>query len=205
MSNSGGKMDVEDVLLSIRQLVSEEARVDPDTVRPQKDLDNTDNNTMGKVNAVERDKLVLTPPTSVTESDKLATVAVDLERRMANIEAFVMSSLIKDARVPLSQPGSSQKTVNTQEDETAERLLAHDINSNREPPLTSSEPGSGPSAGAGLFKESIGQSNTESLRETISEIVRSELQGELGDRLTRNVRKLVNREINRALSSRDVE
>ena len=205
MSKSGEKMDVEDVLLSIRQLVSEELKTSSDTASPPKDPDNTDANASGKINAVERDKLVLTPPTSVTESDKLATVAVDLERRMADIEAFVTSNLIKDARVPLSQPGSSQRTVNTQEDETMERLLAHDVNSNREPPLTSSEPESGPSAGAGLFKESIGQSNTESLRETISEILRSELQGELGDRITRNVRKLVNREINRALSSRDVE
>lgn len=205
MSKSGKKMDVEDVLLSIRQLVSEELRTSSDTARAQKEPKNTDTNMSEEVNAAERDKLVLAPSTSVIESDKLATLAADLERRMADIESFVMSDLIKDARVPLAQLGSSQRTVNTQEDETAERRPAHDINSNREPPLTSSEPRSSPSAGAALFKEPIGQSDTESLQETISEIVRSELQGELGDRITRNVRKLVHREIHRALSSRNVE
>ena len=203
MSKSGEKMDVEDVLLSIRQLVSEELRTSSDTARASKEPKNTDTNMSEEVKAVERDKLVLASPTSMTESDKLEKLAADLERRMADIESFVMSDLTKDARVPLAQPGSSQRTVNTQEDETAGRRLAHDINSNREPPLTSSEPRSSPSAGAALFKEPIGQSDTESLRETISEIVRSELQGELGDRITRNVHKLVHREIHRALSSRN--
>ena len=205
MSSSGGKMDVEDVLLSIRQLVSEESRVDSNTARTRRDPQNTDTNTSEGGNAVEQDRLVLTPSTSVTESDKLAKVTDDLERRMADIESFVMSDLIKDARVPLAQPGSSRRAADTQKDETAERRHVHDKNSDPETPLISPEPKSGAPAGAAVFLEPIGQSDTKSLQETILGIVRSELQGELGDRVTRNVRKLVHREIKRALASRNFE
>ena len=43
------------------------------------------------------------------------------------------------------------------------------------------------------------------LRELVTEIIRQELQGALGERITRNVRKLVRREIQRVLVSRDFE
>ncbi|MCV3272551.1 hypothetical protein [Roseobacter sinensis] len=42
------------------------------------------------------------------------------------------------------------------------------------------------------------------LRELVAEILRAELQGPLGERITRNVRKLVHREIHRALAARDL-
>lgn len=42
------------------------------------------------------------------------------------------------------------------------------------------------------------------LREIVAEIVREELQGPLGARITRNVRKLVRREIHRALAAKDL-
>ncbi|MGC9370313.1 MAG: hypothetical protein ACP5DX_12300 [Paracoccaceae bacterium] len=45
----------------------------------------------------------------------------------------------------------------------------------------------------------------EALRDMVADIVRRELQGEMGQRITRNVRKLVRQEINRALASRDLE
>lgn len=45
----------------------------------------------------------------------------------------------------------------------------------------------------------------ETLRRLVGEIVREELQGALGERITRNVRKLVRREINRVLASRDFD
>ena len=205
MSNSGGKMDVEDVLLSIRQLVSEESRVDSNTARTRRDPQNTDINIPEEGNAGERDRLVLTSSTSVTESDKLAKVAADLERRMADIESFVMSDLIKNAQVPFAQPGSSQRTANTQNDETAERRDVPDTNSDPETPLTSPEPKSRSSASAAVFVDSIDFNDTKNLQELISEIVHSELQGKFGDRITRNVRKLVHREIKRALASRNFE
>lgn len=44
----------------------------------------------------------------------------------------------------------------------------------------------------------------ETLQRMISEMLRAELQGEMGARITQNLRKLVRREIQRALSIRDV-
>lgn len=45
----------------------------------------------------------------------------------------------------------------------------------------------------------------DALRDLVTDIVRQELQGRLGERITLNVRKLVRREINRALALRDIE
>lgn len=45
----------------------------------------------------------------------------------------------------------------------------------------------------------------EVLRAVVAEIVRQELQGVLGERVTRNVRKLVRREINRVLTAREFD
>ncbi|SIO32016.1 hypothetical protein SAMN05444722_1414 [Rhodovulum sp. ES.010] len=45
----------------------------------------------------------------------------------------------------------------------------------------------------------------EMLRDLVTEVVRGELQGALGERITRNVRKLVRREVSRALAARDLE
>jgi len=43
------------------------------------------------------------------------------------------------------------------------------------------------------------------LRDLVADIVRQELQGVLGERITRNVRKLVRREIHRALASQELQ
>lgn len=45
----------------------------------------------------------------------------------------------------------------------------------------------------------------EALRDLVRDIIREELQGTLGERITRNVRKLVRAEINRALATRDFD
>ncbi|WP_428545710.1 hypothetical protein [Profundibacter sp.] len=58
---------------------------------------------------------------------------------------------------------------------------------------------------AGLFAGDDPDFDEEALREMVSEIVRQELQGALGERITRNVRKLVRREINRVLAAQDFD
>jgi hypothetical protein len=45
----------------------------------------------------------------------------------------------------------------------------------------------------------------DSLREIVSQLVREELRGELGERITRNVRRLIRREIQQALALKDFE
>lgn len=47
--------------------------------------------------------------------------------------------------------------------------------------------------------------DVEALRAIVVEVLREELNGEMGERITRNVRKLVRREINRVLVSRDLD
>lgn len=64
---------------------------------------------------------------------------------------------------------------------------------------------SGDDLAAGLFAGDDPEFDEEALREMVSEIVRQELQGALGERITRNVRKLVRREINRVLAAQDFD
>ena len=47
--------------------------------------------------------------------------------------------------------------------------------------------------------------DNEALRKLVVDVLREELAGEIGERMTRNVRKLVRREINRVLVSRDLD
>ena len=61
MSETGRKMNVEDVLSSIRRLVSEEARTASDAETTDKNASNTDAQLLQQSNAAEQDKLVLTP------------------------------------------------------------------------------------------------------------------------------------------------
>lgn len=53
--------------------------------------------------------------------------------------------------------------------------------------------------------EQLAQVDPDMLRSMVAEIVREELQGPLGERITRNVRKLVRREINRAMTAHEFD
>jgi len=61
-------------------------------------------------------------------------------------------------------------------------------------------PASGAGAGGAAAPETADEDR---MRALIGDIVREELQGALGERITRNIRKLVRREISRALAVRD--
>lgn len=114
MSETGRKMDVEDVLSSIRRLVSEEARTASDTETPDETPSNSDANLLQHGNANGPDKLVLTPSLRVSESDSPAPAAAELEQRIADIESLVMSEAVDhadmdvtdqvDVQDPLSDP-----------------------------------------------------------------------------------------------------
>jgi hypothetical protein len=103
MSETGRKMDVEDVLSSIRRLVSEEARTAPDTETTDENTNKTDENLLQQGNAAERDKLVLTPSLRISESQSSAPEAADLEQRIADIESLVMSEAVDDAHSDVTQ------------------------------------------------------------------------------------------------------
>lgn len=56
-----------------------------------------------------------------------------------------------------------------------------------------------------LFQDDATLMDEGGLRDLVAEIVREELQGGLGERITRNVRKLVRAEIQRAFAARDLD
>ena len=103
MSETGRKMDVEDVLSSIRRLVSEESRTGSDAETTGKVTTDTDANLLQHGNAVDRDKLVLTPSLRMPETDGPAPAAADLEQRIADIESLVMSEAVEDAQSEIAQ------------------------------------------------------------------------------------------------------
>ncbi len=103
MSETGRKMDVEDVLSSIRRLVSEESRTGSDAETTKDETPNTGANLLHQSNAAERDKLVLTPSLRVPETDGPAPAAADLEQRIADIESLVMSEAVEDVHDELAQ------------------------------------------------------------------------------------------------------
>jgi cell pole-organizing protein PopZ len=96
-------MDVEDVLSSIRRLVSEESRTGSDAETTGKVTTDTDANLLQHSNAVDRDKLVLTPSLRIPETDGPAPAAADLEQRIADIESLVMSEAVEDAQSEIAQ------------------------------------------------------------------------------------------------------
>jgi len=88
MSDAGRKMDVEDVLSSIRRLVSEEARTVTEEIIPE--IQPVESVKMPKPTielAPEMpEKLVLTPAFRVNEPPLQASIASEIEARIASIE-----------------------------------------------------------------------------------------------------------------------
>ncbi len=103
MSETGRKMDVEDVLSSIRRLVSEEARTASDAETAGENTDQTDPSLLQQSNDMERDKLVLTPSLRVPETEEPSSAAAELEQRIADIESLVMSEAVEDAQSSVAQ------------------------------------------------------------------------------------------------------
>lgn len=103
MSETGRKMDVEDVLSSIRRLVSEESRTGSDAQSAGAKTPNTGAQLLQQSNEVERDKLVLTPSLRIPETDTPAPAAAELEQRIADIESLVMAEAVEDAQSELAQ------------------------------------------------------------------------------------------------------
>lgn len=103
MSETGRKMDVEDVLSSIRRLVSEEARTASDAETEGESSNQTDPSLLQQSNDAEREKLVLTPSLRVPETEEPTSAAAELEQRIADIESLVMSEAVEDAQTNVAQ------------------------------------------------------------------------------------------------------
>lgn len=95
MSEIGKKMDVEDVLSSIRRLVSDEARATADADETEKTPSDSSTDLLQQGNAKERDKLVLTPSLRIEDPAPAAPATADIEQRIADIESLVMSEAME--------------------------------------------------------------------------------------------------------------
>ncbi|GGA12555.1 hypothetical protein [Neptunicoccus cionae] len=110
MSETGRKMDVEDVLSSIRRLVSEEARSAPDTKTPAASQKPTVAETRQDDAPKGPDKLVLTPSLRVSEALSPTPVAAEIEQRIADIESLVMAEAVESSKEEIARAVELQDT-----------------------------------------------------------------------------------------------
>ncbi|KAA2311459.1 hypothetical protein DL237_05130 [Pseudooceanicola sediminis] len=226
MSDPVTNVPIEDVLSSIRKLVSEEVRAQ---VSPS---------VAGQVgpassSAPASDKLILSPALRVVEGavtergdfdadeEEIAGFAPDAEPEDDDTAAVVLRPFEAMSRVrdrnhatpggrstddadvlwDTEEAGEDPVAASHRMGEEDEGSAYADAAVDRRAPISEQPAGDlavqdNDDDGA-LFDEYM-------LRDLVSEILRQELQGPLGERITRNVRKLVRAEIQRALNARDL-
>lgn len=214
MSEPTTSVDLEDVLTSIRRLVSEEAHdAVLDQVKPQRSAD----------------RLVLTPALRIAEAETPAdTVEEPLSTEAVAEEAPAEAPLLlnrgpSDA-LPIDRKISSLSAAVSRAEEEYEAEEGDMFGGISKMPLPWAEthpndPLSGRAEGGDVIDDEFEDEaiddqdttegtlvglNEDMLRAMVAQIVREELQGEMGERITRNVRKLIRREINRALAIQDL-
>lgn len=234
MSDRMTNMEIEDLLSSIRRLVSEDGREAPARMPP---------------------KLVLTAAERVRPAVQARPAEPDggsLEARIAELEAMLRAraqafepdegdafgaripdaAMAADTPPPGAQGDAVAAVAGGRADAPAAQGRAAPDVPPAEPQWEEVEPEQGASArisgdadrqprsGADtdetdedddddiVFPDAVEMSDTideQMLRDIVRDILRDELQGALGERITRNVRKLVRTEIARALASRSLD
>ena len=213
MSDPVANVEVEDVLSSIRRLVSEDSRPSIKTATSV---------------TLSADRLVLTPALRVEDHQDEDVAAVEPTIRVWS--EFGAGPEDQAAMLVDRSENDSDATTDVYEPEYAEDVQDHYERPQEEthevpeaPSMKSDEVGSDSDAynAEGDNAETVEvdvepQQATSSqvvdelldenaLREIVRETVREELQGALGERITRNVRKLIRSEIHRALAAQELE
>ena len=213
MSDPVANVEVEDVLSSIRRLVSEDSRPSIKTATSV---------------TLSADRLVLTPALRVEDHQDEDVAAVEPTIRVWS--EFGAGPEDQDAMLVDRSENDSDATSDVYEPEYAEDVQDHYERPQEEthevpeaPSMKSDEVGSDSDAynAEGDNAETVEvdvepQQATSSqvvdelldenaLRDIVRETVREELQGALGERITRNVRKLIRSEIHRALAAQELE
>lgn len=219
MSNPEINNEMEDVLSSIRRLVSSGERVDELEKKSQ------DQKSPGQA---KPDTLMLTPalridkPTDPKTTNARGQTRIDHETPEAKTSARLRSDELKARVAELEEvvarqsdqwepdgsgsdanSGSSMSSVPWQENAPSS-IDAPNIES----ALTIQDQAAAREHGSeevDFLAHNEVSLDSEAMRDLIEDIVRQELQGALGDRITRNVRKLVRREINRAMTSHELD
>lgn len=181
MSDSLSKHEIEDVLTSIRRLVSQE---------------------VARSNA---DRLLLTPALRVVSGSAVPTG--DAPGEVAPSGAGAADSAgARPAEAPAPRPDVSERgNASAREAEAArdEGALPEAAFGTASTSVSGAAGGTMAEPGpvAGGDDELVIDENT--LRDLVAQLLREELHGAMGERLTRSIRKLVRAEVARALSERE--
>ncbi len=209
MSDPVTNVPIEDVLSSIRKLVSEEVRAQ---VTPHAAL-----LTRTVQPGQPAGKLILTPALRVVEGDDfgaedeiIAGFAEDAEPEDEDTSAIVLRpfatlSRLRDRDAAQSQPTPVAGDVLWDAEEAGEAPVAasHRMGEEDSAETTDRRAPISDVPTDLLAHDTPQDDGDDALRDLVTEILRQELQGPLGERITRNVRKLVRSEIQRALNARD--
>ena len=213
MSDPVANVEVEDVLSSIRRLVSEDRRSSMKTATPV---------------TLSAGRLVLTPALRIEDHQDEDVAAV--EPTIQACSEFGAGPEDQDAMLVDRSENDGDSTSDVYEPEYAEDVQDHYERPQEEthevpeaPSMKSDDVGSDSEAynaegdnaetvevdvepqQAAFSQPADKLLDENALRDIVRETVREELQGALGERITRNVRKLVRREIHRALAAQELE
>ncbi len=228
MSEPVTNAEIEDVLSSIRRLISE----------------NPGSGSREAGGQPGHDKLVLTPAFRVLDGEAATPAPEDreqdsplekaeqvtapetpeqepasrstLEQRIAELEAAIGESFeewepdgseapeeggapIILHRVPSEPAQDSPEPFEQSQDRAPEPPAAGLVLEAEEVPEEQAEEMAEPPAGDDMILDE------DALRDLVSELVREQLQGQIGEKITRSIRRMVRREIRLALSVRDME
>jgi hypothetical protein len=210
MSERMSNADIEDVLSSIRRLVSDDLRPGPVPAAPP-----------AARAAVPR--LVLTsalrvPPDPVPQDHAGPTGARDtLSDRLAELEVLMAGQApqfeddaapapdILPARAALAPAASAGQALPDPDPPAAGPEAPFiDADADAAPPAAQDRPDPEPPDPPETDPDSAMLQHEAVLRALIRDVLREELQGVMGERVTRNLRKLVRAEIARALTARGI-
>lgn len=216
MSEPGKQIEIEDVLSSIRRLLSQDnsaaapvkAVVRPVPVpepAPEPVAEAAPEVEAASDAAGDVDLLLLTPAQRIAPAPEAPlvletplVVPEDLGEELSRLESSLAQMQAAVAENGGEFEPEEGDPFEADGDELAE-LVAGNVAP--EPPFDEDQSDS-------LFADEMAIASSideDALRDLVTEIIRQELQGALGERITRNVRKLVRREIQRVLVSRDFE
>ena len=232
MSEPVSDGEIEDVLSSIRRLISDDVSrrapepqvMDRFVLTPALRVMDGDPAVTGDSDDVAEPKAARVKPARAVprnvEEAVSATARTELEERIAELEAAVSRS-----REEWEPDGSEPE---------AEELPERHIFAHSEPEEDQPEPSEAPSAEpvptfrrdrteaeaeeqpeaaedvslperSGAKGTGLAVVDDEALKELVAQVVRKELQGAMGERITRNVRRMVRREIQQALALKDFD
>lgn len=207
MTEAMSRHEIEDVLSSIRRLVSHEDRspqvsAPPASAAPAKlvltsalRVDGPDAQDDSTSNHAEAPEALPTPSPAFAD----APVRAPLLTRIAQAgQATAAASNEQTPPSDASQPaGAASDPQAPMEDAVTDTVLEATLARLEEAlSITPSKPDSPATADAVIDEAALAQ--------IVSQIVRQELQGELGERITRNIRKLVRAEVARELQMRNL-